>query len=237
MSLFQDYGAISGQHLRLEKCIFFAGSMPPARQLDLRHFLGFNGGRLPFNYLGVPFSQCKPSTTHLQLIADKIKSKLSAWKGSMLSIMGRVQLVKSIIHGMMSYSFHVYMWPIALLKSLDRCIRNFIWSGNMCKRKLVIVAWQKLCSPVSSGGLRLRSLRAINEAAMLKLRWGMLSSQSHWSLLLKCRFLRHNKPVGHYAKSSIWPGVRQFINSTLEGSYWHLGDGSNIKFWKDQWLS
>lgn len=65
----------------------------------------------------------------------------------------------------------------------------------------------------------------------------MLSSQSHWAMLLKSRFMRHNKPIGHYTKSSIWSGVRQFINTSLSGSCWQLGDGSKINLWRDQWSS
>lgn len=112
----------------------------------------------------------------------------------------------NLLYMVMIYSFHVYMWPISLLKSMDRCIRNFIWSGNTYKRKLVTVAWQKLCSPVSSGGLGLRFLRSINEAAMLKLSWVKVSSSSHWSMLLKSRFSRFNRPLGHYANSSTYSG-------------------------------
>lgn len=52
-------------------------------------------------------------------IADKIKSKLSGWKGSILSIIGRVQSVKSVIFGMMVYSFKVYPWPANLLKMVN----------------------------------------------------------------------------------------------------------------------
>lgn len=128
------------------------------------------------------------------------------------------------------------MWPISLLKSLDRSIRNFIWSGNASQRKLVTVSWQKMCSPSSAGGVGLRSLRSINEAALLKLAWNVLSSQGHWSLLLRSRFLRYNKPIGHYAKSSIWPGVRQFINTAVLGSCWQIGNGNKVNLWRDYWL-
>jgi len=44
------------------------------------------------------------------MIADRIKTKLATWKGFLLSIMGRVQLVKSIVHGMLVYldkKFHL----------------------------------------------------------------------------------------------------------------------------------
>lgn len=94
---------------------------------------------------------------------------MALWKGTMLSIMGIVQLVKSIIHSMMVYSFHIYMWPTVLLKSMDKSIRNFIWSGSTSKRKLVAVASHKMCSPINACGLGLRSIRSINEDALLKL--------------------------------------------------------------------
>lgn len=45
----------------------------------------------------------KPNAKHFQYIFDKIKSKLSAWKVSLLSIVGRVESAKSIIHSMLIY--------------------------------------------------------------------------------------------------------------------------------------
>lgn len=85
-------------------------------------------------------------------------------------------------------------------------------------------------------GCYMRSLRSISEAALLKLSWDMLTSNNHWSVLLKSRFMRLNRPLGHYAKSSIWPGVRQFINTTIDGCCWLLGNGKSVNFWRDCWL-
>lgn len=119
MLLLKDYGQASGQLLSLEKCRFYAGSMSSRRVTELSSFRGFPSGSLPFTYLGVPFFKGKPKLVYLQPIFDKIKCKLSNWKGSHLSIMGRVQLVQSVIQGMLAYSFHIYVWPVALLKQLD----------------------------------------------------------------------------------------------------------------------
>lgn len=44
---------------------------------------------------------------------------------------------------------------------------NFIWSGDISKRNLVIVAWHKLCTPILEGGFGIRSLSEINEAKTL----------------------------------------------------------------------
>lgn len=143
--------------------------MSSSRIVDISIFLGFSAGHLPFNYLGVPLFKGKLKAICLQPIVDKIKVKLAAWKGSFLSIMGRVQLVKSIIHGMLLYSFHVYAWPISLIKTLDSWIRNFVWSGDIYKTKIVIVSWRKVCTLLQEGGLGLRSIIAINDAELLKL--------------------------------------------------------------------
>jgi hypothetical protein len=41
----------------------------------------------------------------------------------------------------------IYVWRVSLLKDLERCVKNLIWSRDNSKRKLVIVAWEKVCKP------------------------------------------------------------------------------------------
>ncbi|GAU25788.1 hypothetical protein TSUD_222460 [Trifolium subterraneum] len=191
--LFQRYGEASGQIINPSKSTFYVGSISAARANRIADMLGFSIGTLPFTYLGVPIFKGKPKVCHLQPIADRIKAKLAAWKASLLSMAGRVQIVKSIIHGMLIYSFMIYAWPISLLKDVDRWIRNFIWIGNIDQRKLVTVAWDKVCAPTNEGGLGLRSLRHINEAANLKLCWDLFTSSSHWASLIRARVMRRNQ--------------------------------------------
>jgi hypothetical protein len=59
---------------------------------------------------------------------------------------------------MLMYSISLYSWPAALIKDLEKHIRNFIWSGDIDKRKIVTVSWKKMCLPYSQGGVNLRSL-------------------------------------------------------------------------------
>jgi hypothetical protein len=68
-----------------------------------------------------------------------------------------------------------------LIKKVERDIKNFIWSGDVEKKKLVIVAWKKLCRPLSQGGLNLRSLSCLNKAVNLNLCWSLFHSQSSWA--------------------------------------------------------
>jgi hypothetical protein len=100
-----------------------------------------------------------------------VKLKQSAWKASLLSIDGRVQLVKSVIYGMLMHTMHIYSWPVSSIKDIERWIRTFIWSGDITKRKLVTVSWANVCKPVLEGGLGLRDLTKLNESSDLKLCW------------------------------------------------------------------
>jgi hypothetical protein len=160
----------------------------------------------------------KPKVCHLQPIADRIKLKLSAWKASLLSIAGRVQLVKFVIQSMMIYSISLYSWPISLIKEVEKNIRNFIWSGDPDKRKLVTVSWKKLCRPFAQGGLGLRSLTSLNSASNLRLCWSLLNSNCSWASLLKDRVIRGNKIIHHHISSSIWSSIKEEYSVIDENS-------------------
>lgn len=99
--LFQRYGEMSSQWINPHKCIFYHGGLPRARLQFLSSILEFKEGRIPFNYLGVPIFYGKPRKVHLMHTVDRIRAKLSSWKGKLLSIMGRIQLTKSVVHGML----------------------------------------------------------------------------------------------------------------------------------------
>jgi len=160
----------------------------------------------------VPIFKGKPKVSHLQPVADKIKAKLSAWKASLLSMAGRVQLVRSIIQSMLIYSISIYSWPMSLIKEVEKHMRNFIWNGDVDKRKLVTVSWKKVCKPFSQGGLNLRSIKTLNTSTNLNLLWSMLHSEDDWAVLLNARTLRMNKPIQYHIYSSFGAVLKR--NST-----------------------
>jgi len=202
----------------------------------LAQLSSFSVGTLPFQYLGCPIFQGKPKCIHFQPIVDRIKVKLATWKGVLLSIMGRVQLVKSIVHGMLVYSFHIYRWPTRLLHRLDRWIKKFVWSGDIYTRKICTISWKNVCRPSKAGGLDLKSTQDINASLLLHLSWKLFTQDSQCFLLFQKRFLSYGLPRSHYFKSSIWPGVKEYLSTVLESSVWIIGNGENIDLWLDNWM-
>lgn len=233
--LFTDYANCSGQLINPSKSLIFSNSIFEPRMQNIVNQLGFNIGSLPFTYLGVPIFKGRPKAAYPRPIADKAILKLASWKASLLSMAGRVQLVKSVIYSMLTHSLTVYDWPVSLLKELEKCIRNFIWSGDTEKRKLVTVAWNKICKPTDEGGLGLRSLTVLNEAANLKLCWDMLNSNEDWAIVLRSRVCPRRTPIRSHVFSSIWSSIKLEFNLIFEKSRWCIGDGQLIIFWNDNW--
>jgi len=170
------------------------------------------------------------------VIVGKIIYKLNAWKGRLLTIMGRVQLVNAVICSMLTYSFHVYKWPSSLLMEVAKAMRNFIWSGSFDQRKLCTVSWAKICKTKDEGGLSVRDPMKMNQAFLLHLTWQLLTSEEHWAHIGRTRFLHKGLPKAHYITSSVWPGMKKHVTIILEHAIWSVGNGKSINFWSDKWL-
>lgn len=82
---------------------------------------------------------------------------------------GRLTPINSVTSSSLNHSFMVYKWPKNLLKKMATAIRNFLWSGKINKKNVVIVAWDKSCHPKREGGLGIQSLEATNRAFLKKM--------------------------------------------------------------------
>ena len=110
-NLLQEYDWNSSQHVSPTQCKLYDGASFGSRLRHIVDMIEFNVGHSPFNHLGFPIFKGKPRNHHLQIIADKVLDKLATWKSQLLSVMGRVQLIQSIIQDMLIYSLRIYEWP------------------------------------------------------------------------------------------------------------------------------
>jgi len=85
----------------------------------IQRLLYCSHGCLPFNYLGVPIFVGAPKCCFSQPLADKVKLKLTSWKGRSLSMMDKIQLVNMVITGFLAYSFNMYKWSVSILKQVE----------------------------------------------------------------------------------------------------------------------
>ena len=109
LSIFlKTYGDFYGQYVNNSKSSFFTMDNSARFVTKIQRILSCSHGCLPFNYLGVFIFISAPKCRFLQPLVDKVKLKLTSWKGKSLSMMGQIQLVNTMIIGFLAYIFNMY---------------------------------------------------------------------------------------------------------------------------------
>ncbi|GJT40784.1 RNA-directed DNA polymerase, eukaryota, reverse transcriptase zinc-binding domain protein [Tanacetum coccineum] len=180
---------------------------------------GCIAGNIPFNYLGLPIGSNMKSIASWKMLIDHFRSRLSTWKASLLSIEGRLTLIK--------------------IRS------NFVWGGNQDGKKMAWVKWSIILNSYDNGGLNIGSLKAFNLALLQKWRWRFFTSSNDlWVKVVKA-FHGHEGGFVNNGCSfkGTWAnivGSSNFLHSKgiiLNNSFrFNAGCGTRIHFWKDIWV-
>jgi len=113
-------------------------------------------------------------------------------------------------------------------------------------RKIVWVAWHKVCESKDKGGLGVIDIRKFNLTLMGKWIWKRKSEKrSLWKNILDSKYdgwrgLRSQ--VQNYKESLWWRDIRKVWNLEEWGNdfedrgRWEVGDGKEIRFWEDKWV-
>nr|GEV35036.1 RNA-directed DNA polymerase, eukaryota, reverse transcriptase zinc-binding domain protein [Tanacetum cinerariifolium] len=83
----------------------------------------------------------------------------------------RFTLIRSVLGALGAYYFSLFKAPKGVISYLERLRRNFFWGGSIDSNKLSWIAWKKVCSSKSFGGLGIGSLYASNIAMVTKWWW------------------------------------------------------------------
>ncbi|GKD97873.1 reverse transcriptase domain, reverse transcriptase zinc-binding domain protein [Tanacetum coccineum] len=88
---------------------------------------GCIAGNIPFNYLGLPIGSNMKSFASWKILIDRLRSRLSTWKASLLFIGGRLTLIKSLLGSLGIYYLSIFRAPESVLNDLERIQSNFFW--------------------------------------------------------------------------------------------------------------
>ena len=88
-----------------------------------------------FTYLGLPIGSKMSLTSNWKLLIDRFRSRLSSWKANLLSIGGRLTLIKAVLGSLGIYYFSIFKAPEMVLKSLERARSTFFWGGTYDAKK------------------------------------------------------------------------------------------------------
>ncbi|GJY09040.1 RNA-directed DNA polymerase, eukaryota, reverse transcriptase zinc-binding domain protein [Tanacetum coccineum] len=122
-------------------------------------------------------------------VISKVYLRLSKWKLKVLSIGGRLTLLKSVLTSIPLYHMSIFKVPIGVLNSLESIRWNFFNGVDGSDRKLAWIGWNKVLASKNNGGLSVSSFFAHNRALLFKWVWRFLTYDSSlWTRFIKAIF-------------------------------------------------
>lgn len=233
-----DFASWSGLEMNKEKTELFTAGLDQQESFAISR-LGFSSGSLPIRYLGLPLMSRKLKISEYTPLIAKISASFKMWATKTLSFAGRLQLLSTVISGMVNFWFSCFILPKGCIKQIESLCTKFLWSGNIELRKTAKVAWSTVCLPKDEGGLGLRNFMVWNQVLCLRFIWLLFSNKSSlWADWHRHYSLARNSfwAVQESQQDSwMWKRLLKLRPVAVRFLQAHLGDGSRISFWYDVW--
>ncbi|CAN1147980.1 Transposon TX1 uncharacterized 149 kDa protein [Linum perenne] len=178
-AVLDKFQTISGLQFNPEKSDIYTAGVNRGEKDLMVAAAGFREGKLPLKYLGIPISAGKLSKPDCRVLVDKITARVKNWKAKLLNYAGKMQLIKSVVHGILQYWLSMFVIPAAVLNEIELICARFLWGKNEGQR--VKVAWHNMAYPLAEGGLGFKELSGWNSANIMRHLWNLLiKSGSLW---------------------------------------------------------
>jgi len=125
----------------------------------------------------------------LDEVVERINTRLGRWKGRLISMAGRIYLIKSVLSAIPLFYMSLFKIPAVVVKKIVKIQRNFLWGWGSGERKIVWTSWEKVCEPHEAGGLGVINIKPFNIALLGKWIWRMSYSKgSLWKEVLTSKY-------------------------------------------------
>lgn len=162
MNTLKEFEATFGLSVNINKSHIYTAGVHDNR-LD---FAGLPYGSLPVRYLGIPLHAKKLSGDQFSPLIRSITLLIDDWKGHTLSYAGRLELLRSVVQGFVSFWLQHFHIPEIIINRNNSLCREFL-----CGKKRSMVAWNIICLPKDEGGLGLHNFKYWNFAFLAKNLW------------------------------------------------------------------
>ncbi|GJZ15913.1 RNA-directed DNA polymerase, eukaryota [Tanacetum coccineum] len=237
---------ISGLKINVNKSNIFGVSVSEERVSNMANSIGCGAGIFPIKYLGVPVGCNMTRCANWSVIIKKFSSKLASWKARLLSVGGRLSLIKSVLGHLPTYYMSIYLMPISIQKKLESIRNNFFLGGDVEEKKMTWVRWKKCLASKDLGGLGIGSIFGLNIGLLFKWIWRFFHCSSDlWARVIKiiygpCGGI--NDTPGNRLSHSTWGGILSSIKRIKQKGIdllfycvRKIGDGTSTRFWEDTW--
>ena len=151
---------VSGLRINVNKSKLLGVCVSDEDVVDMAKVLGCGVAKLPMTFLGVPVGGNMGRCENWARIVQKFKSKLCQWKARMLSVGGRLTLLKSVVSNLPTYYMSLYLMPVTVQKQLESMRNRFFLGGDLGEKKVPWVKWNICLASKATGGLGIGSIYA-----------------------------------------------------------------------------
>nr|GEY50572.1 RNA-directed DNA polymerase, eukaryota, reverse transcriptase zinc-binding domain protein [Tanacetum cinerariifolium] len=162
MSVLECFNKASGLRINMSKSKLMGINVDNARIKGAALKLGCLSFSTPFSFLGtmVGGSMCRIQTW--ADVVQRVKNRLSKWKMKMLSIGGRLTLLKSVLGSMAIFHMSLFKAPRGVLRKLESIRSHFFNGHSPDSNKASWVKWKSALASKDNGGLSISSLYALS---------------------------------------------------------------------------
>ncbi|GJZ58680.1 RNA-directed DNA polymerase, eukaryota, reverse transcriptase zinc-binding domain protein [Tanacetum coccineum] len=171
-------------------------------------------GSFLFVYLGLPIGSNMGLTSNWKILIDRFHARLSTWKANLLSIGGRLTLIKFVLGSLGIYYLSIFKVPESTLKSLE----SGLGIGSLKSFNLALLQkwhWRMYSNPNAFW------VKVINTLH------GHEGGFDHHGCKTNGIWAKIIGSSNYLHSSGILPG---------DSIRFQVGCGNLIRFWKDTWL-
>ncbi|GJU18554.1 hypothetical protein Tco_1146520 [Tanacetum coccineum] len=173
-----------------------------------------------------------------KILVEKLESRVNDWR-NILSLAGRLQLIRSVLSSMHIYWDFVFILPNRIVHDLEQLMRGFLWCQGEMKKGKAKVTWDSVCMPKHEGGLGIRRIDDFNVALMATYIWSILThKESLWVKWVHTYKLKDRSFWDVPCRGDVsweWHKLLQ-IRPIIRPFIWHkINNGKSTSAWFDRW--
>nr|GEV72878.1 putative RNA-directed DNA polymerase, eukaryota, reverse transcriptase zinc-binding domain protein [Tanacetum cinerariifolium] len=134
----------------------------------MANVIGCGVAKLRLKYIGVLIGCNMSRCSHWADITQKYSLKHSLWKARLLSVGGRLSLIKSVLGSLPTYYMSIYFMPVSIRNNLESMCNKFFIGGDHDDKKMTCVKWKRCLACKNQGGIGISSIYGLNIRLLFK---------------------------------------------------------------------